>query len=115
MHVNGLANKFCEPDESVVASARDCLTPIFADKPCIAMPVFSSGQTARQAPDTFAALGSADLIHAAGGGIMAHPEGPAAGVTAFREAWDAAMTGESLAERAWQSPELARALGGVSK
>ena len=115
MHVNGLANKFCEPDESVVASARDCLTPIFAGKPCIAMPVFSSRQTARQAPDTFAALGSADLIHAAGGGIMAHPEGPAAGVTAFREAWDAAMTGESLAERAWQSPELARALGGVSK
>ena len=43
MHVNGLANKFCEDDASVIASARACLTPMFKDKPCIAMPVFSSG------------------------------------------------------------------------
>ena len=34
MHVNGLANKFSEPDESVVASARACLTPMFDAKPC---------------------------------------------------------------------------------
>ena len=27
MHVNGLANKFCEDDASVIASARECLTP----------------------------------------------------------------------------------------
>ena len=44
MHVNGLQNKFSEPDESVIASARACLTPMFADKPCTVMPVFSSGQ-----------------------------------------------------------------------
>jgi ribulose-bisphosphate carboxylase large chain len=31
------------------------------------MPVFSSGQTVRQAPGTFAALGSTDLIMTAGG------------------------------------------------
>ena len=64
---------------------------MFADKPCIAMPVFSSGQTAAQVPDTWRALGSTDLIYAAGGGIMAHPKGPAAGVAALREAWDAAI------------------------
>jgi ribulose-bisphosphate carboxylase large chain len=91
MHVNGLANKFAEPDDSVVASARECLTPLFADKPCLAMPVFSSGQSAAQVPATHAALGSSDLIFAAGGGIMAHPGGPAAGVAALREAWDAAI------------------------
>ena len=28
-HVNGLSNKFCEPDDSVIASARACLTPMF--------------------------------------------------------------------------------------
>ncbi len=28
-HVNGLSNKFCESDESVIASARACLTPMF--------------------------------------------------------------------------------------
>jgi len=27
-HVNGLRNKFCETDESVVASARACLTRV---------------------------------------------------------------------------------------
>ncbi len=74
------------------------------------MPVFSSGQTVRQAAGTYAALGSADLIHAAGGGILAHPGGVAAGVEAFREAWAAAMAGEAIEERARRSPALAAAL-----
>jgi 3-oxoisoapionate-4-phosphate transcarboxylase/hydrolase len=112
MHVNGLANKFSEDDASVIASARACLTPLFADKPCLAMPVFSSGQTVRQAHGTYAALGSTDLIFAAGGGIMAHPDGPAAGVAALREAWDAAIAGVPLADRAKAHRPLARALEG---
>ena len=112
MHVNGLRNKFCEPDESVIASARECLTPMF-DVPgrgCEVMPVFSSGQTVHQAPDTYAALGSADLIYACGGGIMAHPDGIAAGVRSVRQAWEAALSGRTLAEHAEASPELRRAL-----
>jgi ribulose-bisphosphate carboxylase large chain len=70
VHVNGLRNKFCETDESVIASARECLTPMFAAprKGCEIMPVFSSGQSARQAPDTYQALGSMDLIYAFGSG-----------------------------------------------
>ncbi|MEM8662746.1 MAG: ribulose-bisphosphate carboxylase large subunit family protein [Pseudomonadota bacterium] len=111
MHVNGIANKFCEPDDSVVASARECLTPMFHDKPCIAMPVFSSGQSAKQAPPTFKALGSADLIYAAGGGIMGHPDGVAAGVTSLKEAWQAAMAGEDLHAYAKRHPALAAAIG----
>lgn len=91
MHVNGLCNKFAESDESVIASARECLTPMFDEKPCIAMPVFSSGQSAKQVPGTYAALGSTDLIYAAGGGIMGHPGGPAEGVAALREAWRQAV------------------------
>jgi len=110
MHVNGLANKFCEPDDSVIASARECLTPMFPDKPCTVMPVFSSGQSARQAPGTFAAMGTADLIFAAGGGIMAHPDGPAAGVASLRQAWEAAMAGVDLDTHARDNPALARAL-----
>ncbi len=93
MHVNGIGNKFSETDESVVASARAALSPLFADRPCIALPVFSSGQSAAQAVPTWRALGSTDLIFAAGGGILAHPGGPAAGVTELRAAWDAAMSG----------------------
>jgi len=114
MHVNGLRNKFSEPDESVTASARACLAPIFAGKPCIAMPVFSSGQSARQVPDTYAALGSADLIFAAGGGIMGHPGGPVEGVAALRAAWEAAMSGIPLAEHARTHPALAQALGAAA-
>lgn len=87
MHVNGLQNKFCEDDDSVIASARECLTPLFPEKPCISMPVFSSGQTTKQPAETYTRLGSVDLIYAAGGGIMGHPDGPAAGVMALREAW----------------------------
>lgn len=110
MHVNGLSNKFCEDDASVLASARECLTPMFDDKPCIAMPVFSSGQSAKQAPGTLAGLGSADLIFAAGGGIMAHPDGPAAGVASLKESWDAAMAGVPLADYAKDHTALAHAL-----
>ncbi len=112
MHVNGLANKFSEADDSVIESARACLTPMFPQKPCVVMPVFSSGQTVRQAPGTFAALGSTDLIHAAGGGIMAHPGGPAAGVAALRQAWEAATGGIDLADYAATHPALAQALAG---
>ncbi len=110
MHVNGLANKFSEPDDSVVQSARACLTPIFAEKPCMTMPVFSSGQTVKQAAGTFAALGSTDLIFAAGGGIMAHPYGPGEGVRALREAWEAALAGIPADLYASTRPSLAAAL-----
>lgn len=110
MHVNGLANKFSESDESVIASARACGEPLFADRPDATMPVFSSGQTVRQAPGTFAALGTTDLIFAAGGGIIAHPDGPAAGVGALREAWEAAVSGQDLDVAAQSRPALAAAL-----
>ena len=110
MHVNGLANKFCEDDESVIASARACLTPMFDEKPCVVMPVFSSGQSARQVDGTYRALGSTDLIYAAGGGIMAHPDGPTAGVASLRQAWDAAIAGVNPVEHARTHPALARAL-----
>jgi ribulose-bisphosphate carboxylase large chain len=94
MHVNGIGNKFSEPDESVVVSAKASLTPMFEHRPCIAMPVFSSGQSATQAYQTYLELGSTDLIFAAGGGILAHPDGPAAGVTDLRRAWAAAIAGK---------------------
>jgi ribulose-bisphosphate carboxylase large chain len=110
MHVNGLQNKFSEDDESVISSARACLTPMFDDKPCTVMPVFSSGQSARQAPGTYAGLKSTDLIVTAGGGIIAHPDGPAAGVRALRVAWDATIAGIPLDETARTHPELRRAL-----
>ena len=112
VHVNGLKNKFCETDESVMASARECLQPMFAapHKGCEVMPVFSSGQSAKQVHDTYAALGSMDLIYACGGGILAHPAGPAAGVRSLHQAWEAAASGVSLNDYAATHAELRQAV-----
>ncbi len=108
LHVNGLRNKFVESDESVIASARECLTPLLSGY--TVLPVFSSGQTAAQVPDTFAALKSKDFLFMAGGGILAHPGGPAGGVASLREAWEATESGNTLSEYAATHPVLAQAL-----
>ena len=110
MHVNGIANKFQEDDDSVIASARACLQPMFNHKPCAVMPVFSSGQTVMQAEPTWQRLQSPDLIFLAGGGLFAHPGGIAAGVSALRQAWEAAMAGVSLQEAAASQRELREAI-----
>jgi len=108
LHVNGLRNKFWESDESVIASAKACLEPIFGR--FVVMPVFSSGQWAGQAADTYHALGTTDLMYLAGGGIMGHPSGPSGGVASIRQAWDAALEGIPITEAARTNPMLAQAL-----
>lgn len=110
MHVNGLDNKFTESDESVTASARSLSDPLFPDSPMRAVPVFSSGQTIHQAAGTLKANGSTDLIVTAGGGVVAHPDGVSAGVTAMIDAWDAAMQGIDIQIYARDRPALAAAL-----
>lgn len=108
LHVNGLRNKFCESDDSVITSARACLTPLLGGY--TALPVFSSGQWADQAADTFHALGSTDLLYLAGGGIMAHPGGPAAGVASLQQAWEAAMQDIPMRDYAKDHPALQQAI-----
>lgn len=108
LHVNGLRNKFWEPDDSVVRSIEACLTPLLGQPPV--MPVVSSGQWAGQAPDTYRRAGTIDLMYLAGGGIMGHPGGPAAGLTAIRQAWEAAVAGTPLEEYARERSELRQAL-----
>lgn len=108
LHVNGLRNKFWEPDESVVRSIKACLAPMLGGYPV--MPVVASGQTVRQPPDTFKLTGSTDFMYLAGGGMMAHPGGPAAGCRAIRQAWEAAVAGVALDEYAKDRPDLRQAL-----
>ena len=115
MHVNGLDNKFSESNESVMLAARSILTPLDLDNPFISMPVFSSGQTARQVQRTYAGIKCSDCIYAAGGGVLAHPKGPKAGVIALRQAWDAALSGVDAIDYAATHPELADALKLFSK
>ncbi|MGP6090052.1 ribulose-bisphosphate carboxylase large subunit family protein [Antarctobacter jejuensis] len=110
MHVNGVDNKFTETNDSVVASARSLADPLFKRTAMRALPVFSSGQTIRQAAATLDATGSPDLLVTAGGGIIAHPGGVAAGVMAMRQAYDAAMQKIDLEVYAKDHPELKAAL-----
>lgn len=113
MHVHGLQGKFSQPDSEVIESARDCFTPLtdgFGAADDRVMPAFSSGQWAGTVPATWAAIGSDDLLFMAGGGILAHPDGAAAGVASIRQAWSAARAGTALQEAARGAPELARAL-----
>ena len=107
IHVNGLANKFWEPDESVVRSIRACREPLLGGFEI--MPVISSGQWGGQAPETYRQTQTADVLYLCGGGILAHPDGPAQGVQAVRDAWSAAIEGLTLDEAEEGSPALRRA------
>ena len=51
-----------------------------------------------------------DLMYLCGGGIVSHPGGPAAGVRAVRQAWEAAVEGIDLPVYARSHPELAQSL-----
>ncbi|MGH7101155.1 MAG: RuBisCO large subunit C-terminal-like domain-containing protein [Acetobacteraceae bacterium] len=108
LHVNGLSGKFWESDDSVAASVSACLSPIAGNDPVL--PVFSSGQSAATVEKTWRALRSIDLMFLAGGGIIGHPDGPAAGVESIRAAWEAASSGIPIHEYARRNPALAAAL-----
>ncbi|CUJ33292.1 Ribulose bisphosphate carboxylase-like protein 2 [Achromobacter xylosoxidans] len=110
MHVHGLQGKFSQPDAEVVESARDCLAPLTPGIDDAVMPAFSSGQWAGTVPATWAAVHTDDLLFMSGGGILAHPDGPAAGVQSIRQAWQAVRAGQDLAAFAAEAPELRRAL-----
>jgi ribulose-bisphosphate carboxylase large chain len=104
MHVNGIQNKFWESDDSVVRSIEACLTAI-PNQPN-ALPVVSSGQWGGQAFETYRRTQTVDLLYMAGGGIMAHPMGAAAGVRALQQAWQAAVEGQTLEGTAAQYKEF---------
>jgi len=104
IHVNGIQNKFWEDDGSVTRSIAACLKPMGRIPPVV--PVVSSGQWGGQAPETYRRTQTIDLLYLAGGGIVAHPDGPAGGVKALHRAWQAALEGVSLHHAAKNCPEL---------
>lgn len=108
IHVNGIQNKFWESDDSVVKSIEACLTPLLGGYSVL--PVVSSGQWGGQAPETYRRTKTVDLLYMAGGGIMAHPDGPAGGVNALQQAWEAAVDGLSVEEAAAKYPQFGRSV-----
>jgi ribulose-bisphosphate carboxylase large chain len=152
IHVNGIANKFWESDDSVVRSIEACLKPLFGegDSPLPAqtgrgtgrgdqqlkqnasspqpsplfgeerekistcgapiLPVVSSGQWGGQACETYRRTKTVDLLYMAGGGIMAHPGGPAAGVRSLRKWWEATVEGLTMEQAAAKYSELRKSV-----
>jgi ribulose-bisphosphate carboxylase large chain len=115
MHVHGVQGKFAQEDDEVVSSARDCVTPLTDGGDDRVMPAFSSGQWAGTVPATFEAIGHNDVMFLSGGGIMAHPGGPAAGVVSIRQAWEAVVAGTSLTDAARTHSELRQAFDTFGK
>ncbi len=108
--INGIGAKYWEPDDSFVRSFHALQEPLFspADRP---LPVAGSGQWGGQAPQTYARTGQTlDLLYLCGGGVFGHPGGPAAGVRAVRQAWEAAVAGVPLETYARDHRELAQSI-----
>ncbi|WP_281635462.1 ribulose-bisphosphate carboxylase large subunit family protein [Flavobacterium marginilacus] len=113
LHVNGIQNKFWESDDSVVTSIQSCLKPFLGGNEIL--PVVSSGQWGGQAVETYRRTQTTDLLYMAGGGILAHPMGPKAGVNALQQAWTGAVDGLSVEETALKYPEFAESVKKFSK
>jgi ribulose-bisphosphate carboxylase large chain len=113
IHVNGIANKFWENDDSVVRSIAACRKPLLGGMSIL--PVVSSGQWGGQAPETFRRTQAVDLLYLAGGGIMAHPDGPAAGVHSLQKWWEAAVEGLTMVQAAAKYPELQASMSKFGK
>jgi 2,3-diketo-5-methylthiopentyl-1-phosphate enolase len=97
--------RFTRPDHLRLAQAMT--EPFHAIKPILPAP--GGGLHAGMTKRLFDDLGM-DFAIGAGGAIHGHPQGATAGVRAIRQAIDAVVRGEPLAEAALHHPELAAAL-----
>ena len=115
----GLAGtkKICDNGQlvihSVVTSIKSCLKPFLGGNEIL--PVVSSGQWGGQAFETYKRTQTTDLLYMAGGGILAHPMGPKAGVNALQQAWEGAVDGSSIEETANKHKEFAASVKKFSK
>ena len=110
MHVHGIGGKFVDSAADVTEAARACLAPLTDGSDDRVMPAFSSGQWAGTMPSAFEAAQSPDFLFMCGGGILAHPDGPAAGIASLHEAWEALSAGNDLSDAASGRPALASAV-----
>lgn len=99
-----LREKHYRPDENDVFHLEQ---KFYRIKP--AFPTSSGGLHPGNLPMVIEALGP-NIVLQLGGGTLGHPDGPAAGAKAVRQAIDATMQGISLDEYAKTHKELARAL-----
>lgn len=108
LHVGGFDGKFYQSNDEVRQSILDCLAPLHGGMQVV--PAISSAQWAGSAVTIHRETGATDVLHLAGGGIMAHPDGIPGGVTSMQQGWEAAMAGVPLAEYATSRPQLQAAI-----
>lgn len=108
LHVNAFNSKFYESNESVLRSVQAIQEPLLGGYE--AVPVLSSGQSAVTAEETYRKINTYHILNVAGGGIMAHPNGPVGGVLSMKQAWEAAIRGISTEQYAQTHPELRQAM-----
>jgi len=108
LHTNGMDNKFYETNDEIQTSVLSVLAPMFGGYRTL--PVLASGQWAGTAPITHQLIDNTDLLVLAGGGIHAHPGGPAAGIASIRQGWEAALSGVPLEEYAAAREPLRQAI-----
>lgn len=108
IHCGAIQGKLYESDDEVLSNMRACTSPSTYMKRSV--PVSSGGQWAGKAPVNAEKIGHYDFIHLSGAGTYTHPDGPSAGATSIRQAWDAVIQGIPLHEYAREHAELARAL-----
>lgn len=110
MHVHGLQGKFSQTDDEVIASAHDTLTPLCEGLDDRVLHAFSNCQWAGTVPATWDSIRSNDLLFMSGGGILAHPDGPAAGIASLgcRAARPNPGTARSPGPRAATCPAILR-------
>ena len=103
--------KYWEPDDSFVDSFKAVTHAALSTgrlRRCRS-PVPASGAGRRRRP--IGAPGrTTDLLYLCGGGIVSHPGGPAAGVRAVQQAWEAAVEGIPLEDYARTHPELQQSI-----
>lgn len=88
LHVGGLDSKFYQRNSDVIDAIQDCWAPHSKTIDDTLLPVLSSGQTYRHVATTLDATVRTDFLMLAGGGILGHPNGPAAGVESFHLAYE---------------------------
>ncbi len=94
-------------EERYLQAAHALTFPMYDLKP--AFPMAGGGVTVAMVPDILETLGR-DAVIGVGGGIHAHPMGPAAGARAFRQAIDAIMSGSTIKRAKREHEELKVAL-----
>jgi len=95
-------------DERFFMNIKELIYPLKNIKPTMPMP--SGGITAGMVEKCIKDCG-VDIMIGSGGGVHAHPDGPAAGARSLRQAIDAAIKGIPAKEYAKDHEELAKAIG----